>query len=230
MRRFRYVVALCATISLIGVATATAASVTTGPGGAATATATAPGSLILGGTARGPIGTLGGSGGGGLGCAMVMTLSSSASGASFPLAIAPATTLASPLDSTQGNVDFRCPSCRLGAFVCRLTCDGRANLVVTAPTSGGVTAMRITGFRCVFSISPSCTVTVASIAGPTVPGGMNATYTNLTSTLSILPTGQNLWGTASTCATLPNGQAQLTGPSGGNWDFVFSPAQTITAV
>jgi hypothetical protein len=229
MRKLRLVVVLCAALSLIGAASATAASVTTSPGGATTASATSTAMLGIGTT--GTVVTMGGGGGGsGTACGLTMTLGGT-SGTSFPLPIAPATAVLSPLDSTRGTVNFMC-GCSIRSFACTMACDGLANLAVTSATSGGVTAMRITGFRCTITVPAisGCRVNVGNTTG-TAPGGMNASYSNSSRLLSILTTGQNLTATGTTCAsTLPNGTITLAGPLGLSWDFSVSPTQTITAV
>lgn len=155
-------------------------------------------------------------------------------------AVAPVTALASPADSTLGNVLLSASGCTVSGLPITVTCTGTSNIAGLVITLSGVTPMRLTAVSCVFSLrlgSTVCTATLASRTSATAPGGVNLRYTN-TTRITIdgpvggpPPTNQNLaiWNSGCT-AFLPNGPLTVNGlVSGAQADFTMSPSMTVTA-
>lgn len=225
--------ALCLVLSSVGAAQASA-TVIVSPGGAFTAM-TGTVALEIFPTSGSPVT---------LTCTSATrrgTLSSTSS--PLPAAIAPPTTVLTPIDSTRGNIQNSFSGCRVVTLTFTVSCDGRANLVVTGSTVSGVTPMRQTGIICTITLvvgGRACTATVASTTSASVPGGVAERYTNSTGTFTVdaptpsgrPPTNQNLavWNSGCT-STIPNGPAAFGSPPPplGPVNYATSPSQTITA-
>lgn len=217
-RRFTLLVVVGAALLSIGAAQASATNtVTVIPGGGVTATASSTAFIRVGGLTIAF-----------RACTMTGTWANNAG--VLPLPFSPPVPVAAVVDNTKGNLDIRCTGCTVAGIACTMTCDGRANVLATALTRGGLTALRITGIRCTIRLATGCT---AVFAGP-VPndGGVAATYDNAFSTLTIdAPNGvnQSLAISASTCpAVIPNGAATLSGPANGPIKFTVVPFTTVT--
>jgi hypothetical protein len=211
--------AVLGVLAVLGAGPAGAATVTVTPSGAKTFTTLPSTTVRL---------TLGATSVTFRGCSATATWSSTSG--TLPLPFSPPTSVLSPGDNTKGNFALTCTGCATPG-ACTFTCDGRANVLALAVTSGSQTSLRITGIRCTISTSGACTGTLASASAFANDGGVNAIYDNAMGTLSLQPTGQNLgsWGPR-TCGFPPTGVARLTSGTGGAVPLFVSPATTVVVV
>jgi hypothetical protein len=219
VRRLTLLGAVFGVTAVLGAGHAAAATVTVTPAGAKTFTTlpTTTVKLTIGAT----VVTF-------RGCTATATWSSTSG--TLPRPFSPPAAVLSPVDNTKGNFALTCTNCS-SSGACSFTCDGRANVLALAVTSGSQTSLRITGIRCTLSSGGSCTGTLASASSLADDGGVNAIYDNAAGTLTLQTAGQNLgsWGPR-TCIFPPTGVARLTSGTGGVVPLFVSPATSVVVV
>lgn len=222
VRRSWLLGAVCALFAVFGVGQAVASTVSVSPGGGVTAS-------ISGGVSNVLFLHVGTTTVSFRACTIAGSWSN-ASGA-LPLAFSGPVGIASPIENTKGNFDIRCTGCTV-SITCTMTCDARANVLATAATSGGSTALRITGIRC--TIVPTGQSCVSTLSGTsTSDGGVAATYNNAASTLTVdapTATNQRLAVTRSSCMVIPVATATLSGVANGPAVFSVTPRTAVTVV